>query len=584
MINIVNINEFALIRFLILIILGKKPYILGIHAVFPQLSGPLMRLASWAVRCGKARWAVELCPDLQRVWDYPPCVLLYDIFGETEDWQNAYYRFDEFDQTLGSYSLAYKQITCGHTWNYQVSVLILVGIAEKFAVNNLKVSGISSDMLAMASEYSGKPLDQEIKPGWEPKVATNFLITVLVFLKTLGFIITRTKFGGIKSVPVFLAADHMEDHRDIQLFQEAAKAGDILLVGRMRYPEQSPLGDLKNAHLCTPLDGAFPVKETLAILLMVFSDGVNLLRNFWKLESAHFYRLATLPFRRVALKGLFNRYTPNFFWGRDTYNADHILRHQELKRIGGISLGVSNEFPAYSILWAHIRYISFDRYYVYGSEFYEKYYAENWSNDMKLVPAASHSLTRCQLDAVKEIKPADIGIFTAVFIPEPNLVEIVRTIAKSFPERKIYLQIKHSYLKLPIAKQFVSACTNGLANVHHNDTDSVYDLLSKVRYSFSDPSSVIAEAVQMGVNSFALDISLIQKATIYRDYPDICISTPEEAVKKIRQLEGGEWKYPVDSLKNLIDLSGRTLVEAVCADLGLRGFSSAETKENQIDD
>lgn len=567
--HIVNLSEFSLIRFLILVTLGKKPFILSVHTAFPQTSGPLKRLAVWAENSGRARWAVELCPQLQRIWDYPPTVLLFDIFGKTEEWQDAYYRFDDAEQLAGQYALAYKHVTCAHTWAYHLGAITLAGIVGSGADRNLNFIGVPADMLALAIRYSGLPLDRDINPGWTPKRATNFLIFVLTIIKSLVFVLSRTKPGMLSPVPIFLAADHMEDFRDIPIFKTASGAGDVLLVGRMYFPKPDLLEGLENTHLCRPLDGSFSVVGAVRVFAMVLRDSFNLLKAFHGLEPGHFYRLATMPFRRAALKGLFNRYRPKYFWGRDPYNVDHILRHQELKKIGGVSLGISNEFPAYSILFPHGRYISFDRYFVYGTEMYENYYTEKWADDVSLVPTASFSLTQSQLEKATDEKPADIAFFTAVFIPEPKLVEIVRAIAKSFPNRKIYLQIKRNYHKMPISRDFIAACTDGLTNVQFCETDSVYDLLSKVRYSFSDPSSVIAEAVQMGVKSFALDISPLQESTIYRDYPGVCVSTAEQAVLKIQQIESKRWHYPLESLKNLIDLSGRTLAGAVCADMGL---------------
>lgn len=570
-IHIVNLNEITLFRFLFFALLGKKPYVLNVHAFFPQAAEPLKRLTGRLVERGRACWAIDLCPELRQVWDYPPTVLLYDIFGITESWQDAYYRFYENRSWRGGYALAYKHITCAHTWAYQISVLLLSRLHEQYNGNygaRLRVIGAPADMLAMAGRYSGQPIDREHRPGWKPTAVINAVIALLATLRGLAFIAGKTKIRVPNPASIFLAADHMEDFRDVRLFKEAQRAGELLLVGRMGFPERSRLGELKNARLCTPLDGAFSIPRALAAAWMVVRDGAFLLLSFAGLEPAHYYRIATLPFRRAALKGLFNRYRPAYFWGRDPYNVDHILRHQELNEIGGTSLGIANELPAYSIIFPHIRYISFDSYYVYGTELYEKYYAANWPRDMRLVPAASHSLTREQLDVRHREKPADIAIFTAIFITEPALVDFVRTLAEAFPDRTVYLQVKWTHLGTADAKAFIAACTRHLPNVRHTE-EMVYDLIAKARYSFSDPSSVIAEAVQMGACSFALDISPAQKTTIYRDHDRICVAGARQAIEKIRRLESGDWVYPFKSLGNLIDQSGRTSVEAACADLGL---------------
>ena len=89
-------------------------------------------------------------------------------------------------------------------------------------------------------------------------------------------------------------------------------------------------------------------------------------RFFYCHEPAHFYGIIALPFRRIILRGFFNKFRPAYFWGRDDYNVEHIIRRQEMHRYGGISLGINHGFPSYANLFPQWRYISFDRYYTFG--------------------------------------------------------------------------------------------------------------------------------------------------------------------------------------------------------------------------
>lgn len=565
---IVNLNEFSLVRFLILIMLRREVYVLWIETIFPQLKRYVRAIAEWSVRKGCAKWAVDLCPERVPEWDYPPRALIHNIFAETEEWQNTYYEFVKAEQSIPDYAYAYKQATCCHTWQKHVPVLILRSILENRTEESIEVVGLPREDVAILEALCRDSLVTRVKPAWIPNRLLNFVILLLNLAYGFGFVVSRLKPFGVKPRSFFLAADYMFDPRDVRLYQELEEGGPILLVYRIVPPDTEKFPALANYEYCKPTDGVFSLIDAVSTFGMVVFDCLRSFRHFGHLDSAHFYKFAALPNRRAILRGLFNKYRPRYFWGRDPYNVVHILRHQELDRIGGISLGIANELPAYSIVFPHIRYISFDCYFVYGTELYDKYYAKNWPHSMKLIPAASHSLTREQLDAASDPKPVDIAIFSAIFIPEPNLVLFVRTLAKYLPERTIFLQVKHSYIGSPVAEEFIAASTDGLTNVHYV-TNSVYDLLLKTRYAFSDPSSVIAEAVQMGVCSFSLDLSPIQKTTIYREYADICVASAEEAVEKIRRLESEKWKYPFDTLSNLIDQSGRTSVDAACSVMGV---------------
>ena len=80
---------------------------------------------------------------------------------------------------------------------------------------------------------------------------------------------------------------------------------------------------------------------------------------------------------------------------------------------------------------------------------------------------------------------------------------------------------------------------------------------------------VVVEALQFGQMSFFADLMPEQKTCIYRDFPEICVSSAEEAVKRIRAIEAGEETYPLESLGSLVDLSGRVFFDVIREDLGL---------------
>ena len=162
---------------------------------------------------------------------------------------------------------------------------------------------------------------------------------------------------------------------------------------------------------------------------------------------------------------------------------------------------------------------------------------------MALVPMASYSFTKEQLESRFATRPPDIAIFTSIFVDDQGMIDFVRGLAEAFPDRKILLEVKWNFVDRENGKRYIAACTEGLSNVLPV-RESVYDLFFKARYAFSDPSSVVYEGMQLGVFSFAVDVVEEQKVSNFREFPGLTVSSSEDAVERIRSIEMGEWGIP----------------------------------------
>ena len=103
------------------------------------------------------------------------------------------------------------------------------------------------------------------------------------------------------------------------------------------------------------------------------------------------------------------------------------------------------------------------------------------------------------------------------------MVEFVRGLAMAFPDRNILLQLKPFLLKNNSGMKFISDCTKALGNVIHT-VESPYDIIFRVHYAISDPSSLVAEALQFGCYAFGFDILEKQKSNVIRAYPGLALS------------------------------------------------------------
>jgi hypothetical protein len=275
-----------------------------------------------------------------------------------------------------------------------------------------------------------------------------------------------------------------------------------------------------------------------------------------------------LVYQRLLYRGLFNRFRPKFFWGRDPYSEDHIIRRQELNRVGGLSFGVNTGYLSWTILIPETRYVSYDRYYVFGRGKLNSYFADTWAKDMNVQPAGSFTAQRHHYAKRFDARPTHIAVFTGVFVGEPELTALVRDLAAAFPERKIILQIKDAFQTVPEAPTFIDACQEGLDNVKYS-TDSVYDLFFQARYGISDPSSVVVEAMQFGMISFAFDLPHVQATNVNREYPGLTVESGEQATQRIRAIEAGKESYPIEDFQEVVDLSGLVFFDRIRRDMGL---------------
>ena len=569
MTTIFNLNEFTALRFLFSATLGRMPVVLAVDPLFPPFRRILDGMAERAVAKGRARWIIDLCPELQHLWDYPTRTFLYDVFGQTEDWHNAYYEFDRADTVVPDYAMTYKKATCNHAKPRHYHTLLLGAALAAKKRGKVRVVGLAGDFVGLMNAYWSGSLTPALKTMWVPRRTINALVTLLIQIFALAWVGSRTQPIISKPKDYFFGADYCEDQRDHRLYHEVADGGPLLLV--YRHPKsmyRPPQDDLSPYEFQDSRAGRFGPMQAVAAMAMVIRDGAGLFRHFAGSQPALYFRIATLPFRRAVLRAFFNRFRPKFFWGRDDYNEDHVLRHRELRRVGGVSMGICHGYPAYAYLFPQWRYISFDRYYVHGQAVYEREMKKSWPDDMKVVAVGSFGATRSDYALRHAPKPNDIVVYSAVFVGNPKMVDFVRGLAEAFPERKVLLQIKHNFIDTPVGKAFARDCMESLSNIELV-TAPLFDLTRQARYAFSDPSTVIVEALQFGQYAFFADLMAEQKKSVYREYPAICVGSAEDAATRIHAIEAGEKTYPLEALSDLVDLSGRVLFDVIREEMKL---------------
>lgn len=557
------LNEAAVPAILWRGLTGRVSHLLAVEPVLPPLRGWLDRFAAWAAAHGYLRPVVDLCPDMKPLADYPTRLLLYDVFRTIEPWHDRYYRFAEADRDIPALAMAYKQVSCGHVrWKHH-SLLMIEAVLR--ARPDARVVGLPQDTKDMLEAYWGRRFDA-VTACWVPRQAINALLSLALALYAVAWGLWRVR-ARVKRESYFFAADYIEDDREFELYREMEDGGPVLLVLRNR-SYQVPEELRAKYRIVAPNDGRLTPGAAAALLPALLREAISIWGRFRRVEPSHFYLLAALPYRRAVLRAFFERFRPRFFWGRDDYNVEHLIRREEVHRVGGKSYGINHGYPAYSAVFPMWRYISFDRYHVFGRALYDRYMRKTWAADMEIVPVGTFGASRAQYKRRAIERPRNIVIFTAAFIWEPEMVAFVRDLARRFPDREILLQVKGTFVETEAGRRFVAACIEGLVNVRHVRAP-MFELFERARYSFSDPSTVVVEALQFGLYSFFADVAPMQKTSLLREFEGLAVKSAAEAALRIAGIEDGTRPYRRGHYADLIDLSGRTWFDGVREGIGL---------------
>ena len=156
----------------------------------------------------------------------------------------------------------------------------------------------------------------------------------------------------------------------------------------------------------------------------------------------------------------------------------------------------------------------------------------------------------------------------STFIVEDALIDLVRTLAQDFPNRRILIQVKSNFINTKPGQDFINACTLNLQNVFLK-TDPIYTLFNKAQYVFSDPSTAVIEAVQFGSYAFATHVSATRNPDILIKMPGFCVTSGKHASQRIHDIESESWQYPVDEISKFVDLRGQFFCDTIRKDINL---------------
>ena len=538
----------------------RKPYE---RVLFPGMAG----VRRFLLRFESVRDANELDERLVQTRDYRAVLLLADIFGQIEEWQNKYFGFSRIDSDLPAFAQCYRATICSEMEHRQFEMFAAECMVRRHPDARLAFSGIDQSTRGAISAL------EALNDARLPRVVLRFAALTNRIRNTFAWVIlmavhfTRLARLVRPIIPApkdcFMMADYIGDEDDNKFYEAAREFGPVILVPRTptielrRLPAGIPPG-LRHRR-----DGVIPVSQLWTVMLRCLRDCFSVYRYLGSLELQQFAMALSWTFKLAEFEAFFRLGRPKVFFARDCYNPDHILRHQVLTGFGAIHIGMNVGYPCYSILFPTTRYISFDWFFVYGTALYQKHYAETWPAEMELIPIGPFRIDKARFtEARRDAGNGDIAIFTGPFVHEPAMVGFVRELALSLPDRKILLQVKNFFRDLKSGRDYVRDCTDGLPNIIPV-SDDVYDILKQVTYSVTDPSSIVVEAMSLGRISFLADVSSWQRSCYFRDFNDILVRSGGEAARKIRALEEGTESYPWQKFESVAYLSDDYFMNSV---------------------
>ncbi|KIL97740.1 hypothetical protein CCC_00801 [Paramagnetospirillum magnetotacticum MS-1] len=541
---------------------GETPRVLLVDPILPPLKRPLEKLLAWA----KGRGAAELIddhPECAAEWAYPKLLMTTDLFTIIEPWQNSHHRFDLADGD-SDYGFAVKLLATMHTYFRYSSAFLLHRHAADPAVKPEDLE-IPPEILGLTRAWYGPDTLAGVTARWRPNRLINVAVALFGLAAALVFTLTRLRRHAPRE-PVFVMADHNGDWRDDALYEALGQGGELVVVMRNAEIRKDAAKRGKTWRQCLPGDGVFDPADALQAAAQAIRDSWAIWRRWGVLAPSLYATVALLPWRRLVQRALFNRWRPRYFWSRDDYNVEHVLRRQELHRFGAQQHGLNHAAQGIGIVVPHLRWVSMDVYYTIGTAFH-RHYRDSWPADMELRSIGAFAFTREYL-ARQHRSSRDILIMARFVIGNPEFVRTVRMTAEAFPERTILVQIKRGYPHDAQIAAFIEECSHGLANVVYT-TEPVYDLISRADYVISDPSTIVVETIQLGTPVLNLDIMPDTKTSIFHEFPGLCVSSAEETVAQLRRWISGEESYDPSRFSALVALTRQPYYDQVCQGMGL---------------
>lgn len=566
-IYLVFLNERTIIACLWLALTGNTVVCLPTAVIFGPLRPLMDKFQNWLTKRYKVRCPMESDPRLASLLELRVPRHHDNVYARSEPWLDEHLSAARLEDFLNDDSMPLKHAASTIFYSYMDGLWFLRWYCQNYRPETTIVVGADAVIRGAYHRVYGEAPTLLLKSM--PRGAT-VLKTLAIVGGTLSLIWSCSRPIYLRPLAprhIFLGSDFSGHPRDRFLWQEIREAGhDVVVVFRnRRQRKREALQTTQGFSSIDPSDGRWSARDAIAALAEGLCRLKVLILSTWQLEPVFFVQANLLPGRRMKMRSFLAHYRFKYFWVRDDYSQEHILRSQELRKKGGKSIGVAHGLPISATVIPMFRYIDCDTYFVHGMGIL-RHYGDRWSQRMKVHASGSLGLTReFALRLAQSNRNDDIIFHAKAERDIETLCSMIEALASAFSERKIYFAIKKSFGKSFLAEG-LRAHARQFPNVQETE-ESIYELFLKARYLVTDPSTIAAEALQFGLYVFMLDCD--GRASLYfRDFPEFCESDPAQIVRRINGLEDGSYKYRFQDYESLINREG-CFLDQFRAEVGL---------------
>ena len=561
------LTEATLPRLLVRVARRQPTCVVDTHSLLQGSPGWLGWVVAALRRRGRVTELRQDFPELRPFVDAGDFLRLTNCFAEMEDWMEARLDFAGSDRRFGRHGLAFRHIGCNRSYRRYELAYVLRALAER---RGAVIHGVDAwDQAIQLERFGGAlPCPTTSAPRLDRLLNLAVLVQVLVFM--VVWLAPRLRRAPPPPEPILLASDYLGGDRDTLLWREVSDdPAQVIAVYRDAETRATYGHTATEWRSCLPGDGFLGLAEGGAALAECAADAVRLFAEGWALPTDLFRPLAALPWKRLLYRALLRRFRPRFYWGRDDYNVDHVMRSQELRRVGGTSLGIMHGLPSIVPFAHQMRHVDFDTYYVHGWGLAREYYQAKWPATLRVRPVGSVGLDRDELAALAAPCPNDVAVVLGPSFHQDKVMAAVRQLADALPDRTLWLCTKGGYRQRgEFGRLFNALLAEGRPNVQEF-SGRTYDLFPRCATWISESSTLIAEAIQFGRQALCLDPDPRFKFLYYRRFPEICVPDGTTAARAIRAWEDGTRRYPRESLAPAIVLTGRVAWDVIRRDFGL---------------
>lgn len=575
------LTERTLPKFILLSILRRKPIFLFANSLFYFTGGILERFGGWMCQKGYAAPLASLSDDLPWVPSFPlERNLTSNVYPRIAEKTHQFFEFDLSSSRLAEYAYPFRKAVTDYTVKISDLTLLLEWLEKHGPDGSWKLYGAPplSDVIYQA--YLGRKPDKAGRFDLFLPLFFNLLNILGTTLAGLLWLAGKTRFGRVPLESYHLAGDRISGD-DVNIFRQIIDdPAELLIVDRNTDIASSLAYSNGSYKSCLKEDARISVFTFLRLSKAFLFDLGKLWKTLGKQDPSLFGSLSVLTAKRAMYGAFFQYFKVRYFFGRDDYSKDHIIRNQELRKIGGVSLGINHGLPINTIA-ASWREVDFDIYYAFGSFLHKHFLHKTWPPACTVKPVGSKNMRSEYRKRLNDQRPPDIAFFPIVHAAFEQNMRDVFAVARHFSDRRIFIKMKANR-RSEHMQTYQRLMGEAPINVVAYTDPNPYELLLSVSYSIAF-TTLVAESLQFGAMTFTFDTDATIKHLYYRNFPNLIVLGKDDIIARISAIETGQEYYDFSQYNELIKMDGGDIFETIRSDIGLPAKNLVpENKEDPL--